>query len=304
MKITNNITSEKLKGVWTALVTPFTKDESIDWQAFEKMIKKQLEAKVTGILLSGTTGESPTITEAECVEMIKKAKGLIGNQCLIMVGSGTNSTKKSIEKTKIARDAGADVVLLVNPYYNKPTQQGLYLHFKAIADSTDLPVVLYNIKGRTGVNLETSTLVKIVNDTENVLGAKEASGDLEQIKSVCEQKLNNFVVLSGDDGITFKIIKDYGVNGLISVASNVVPGKMVNMVSSLLNGQIENAEKINNELENLFKVLFIETNPIPIKYANFEMKLCENVYRLPMCEISKEHGEIVKKELENLKLLS
>jgi len=294
---------EKLKGVWTALITPFNSDESIDWPAFDKLIEKQLDAGVTGILLDGTTGESPTITDTECVEMVKRAKEKIAGKCLIMVGTGTNNTKKSIEKTKIAADAGADVALVVNPYYNKPTQQGLYLHFKAIADSTPLPVVLYNIKGRTGVNLETSTLARLAKDVKNIMGVKEASGDLNQIKAVCDLKLDNFAVLSGDDNLTFKIIKDYGADGIISVVSNVVPKKIVDMVNFAFSGKMTEAEAIDSELGSIFKNMFIETNPIPVKYASYEMGLCKNIYRLPMCQIGAENGKVVKELLKQMKLI-
>ena len=160
---------EKLQGVWTALITPFKKDGSIYLLSFDKLINKQLEAGIVGILLCGTTGESPTITDKECVELIKRAKKKVAGKCIIIAGTGTNCTKKSIEKTKMAQKAGADMILLVNPYYNKPTQQGLYLHFKAIANSTKLPVILYNIKGRTGVNLETSTLKRLADDVKNII---------------------------------------------------------------------------------------------------------------------------------------
>lgn len=295
---------KKLKGVWTALITPFQMDGSIDWESFDLLIEKQLEAGIIGIVISGTTGESPTLTDEECVKLIKRAKEKVMGKCFVMAGTGTNNTKKSIEKTKMASDAGADMIILVNPYYNKPTQQGLYLHFKAIADSTNLPIILYNIKGRTGVNLETSTLNRLAKDVKNIIGVKEASGDLAQIKSVCDLKLNNFVVLSGDDNITFKIIKDYGVDGVVSVTSNIVPKEMIRMVNFALNGQITEAEKINNELDSLFKTLFIETNPIPVKYATYEMGLCQNVYRLPMCEIGQENGKVVKKLLKQMNLIN
>jgi len=295
--------TEKLKGVWTALITPFKKDGSIDWDSFDKILDKQIEAGVTGLVVCGTTGESPTVKDEECTMLVKRAKEKVGDKCLIMAGTGTNDTLKSIEKSKHAKEAGADMLILVNPYYNKPTQKGLYLHFKTIAESTDLPIVLYNIKGRTGVNLETSTLCKLANEVKNIVGVKEASGDLEQIKSVCEQKPADFVVLSGDDNITFKIMRDYGVSGVISVASNIVPKEMIEMVNSTLNGEIEKAEQINSKLENLFKILFIETNPIPVKYASFKMGLCENTYRLPMCEIEEDHGKQVKELLRLMNLI-
>jgi len=291
---------EKLKGVWTALITPFQTDGSIDWDAFDLLIERQLEAKVTGIVICGTTGESPTVTDDECIKLIKRAKEKTSGKCLIMAGTGTNSTLKSIEKTKMASEAGADILILINPYYNKPTQNGLYLHFKAIAESTELPIILYNIKGRTGVNLETSTLCRLAHEVKNIVGVKEASGDFDQIKSVCDQKLDNFIVLSGDDSITFKIMKDYGVSGVISVASNIIPNEMVQMVNLTLDNKIKEAEEINLKLENLFKILFIETNPIPVKYAAYEMGLCKNIYRLPMCEIEEEHGELIKGLLKQM----
>ena len=294
---------EQLKGVWTALITPFNEDGSIDWNAFDKLIEQQIEAHITGPVICGTTGESPTITDDECTELIKKAKEKTNGKCLIMAGTGTNNTQKSIEKTKKAEEAGADMVILVNPYYNKPTQQGLYLHFKAIAESTKLPVILYNIKGRTGVNLETSTLEKLAKEVKNIVGVKEASGDIDQIKSVCDLKLDNFIVLSGDDNITFKIMKDYGVDGVVSVASNIIPRQMVEMVSFILDGKIKEANEINIKLDNLFKTLFIETNPIPVKYAAYEMKICQNVYRLPMCTINEEHGQKVKELLKEMDLI-
>jgi len=294
---------EKYKGVWTALITPFGEDGGIDWVSFEKLIDRQIEAKVAGIIICGTTGESPTLSDEECVEMAKRAKVKTTGKCLLMVGTGTNNTNKSIEKTKKAEEAGADIILLVNPYYNKPTQKGLYLHFKAIAESTNLPVFLYNIKGRTGVNLEIDTLKKLVGGLKNIVGVKEASGDLDQIRDVCELGLKDFTVLSGDDNITFEIIKNYGADGVISVASNIVPLEMVNMVNNAIKKDYTEAEEINNKLADLFKILFIETNPIPVKYASYKMGLVKNIYRLPMCEIEKENGDQVELVLKKMNII-
>jgi 4-hydroxy-tetrahydrodipicolinate synthase len=294
----------KYNGVWTALITPFEKDGQIDWSSFDKLIDRQIESKVTGIIINGTTGESPTITDEECLKMIKRAKSKSSGKCLIMAGTGTNNTLKSIEKTKAAEIAGADLVLLVNPYYNKPTQKGLYLHFKTIAESTNLPVMLYNIKGRTGVNLENTTLYKLASEIKNIIGVKEASGDLEQIKSVCELELDNFTVLSGDDNLTLQIIKGYGAHGVISVASNIVPNEIVKMVELALNNKIDEATEINNKLNNLFKILFVETNPIPVKYASYKMGFCENIYRLPMCQIEDDHGELVDRVLKEMNIIN
>lgn len=295
---------EKLQGVWTALITPFKKDGSIDWDSFDKLIDKQLDAGVVGLVISGTTGESPTLTDEECILLTKRAKEKCMGKCIVMVGTGTNNTEKSIYKTKIAGEAGADMIILVNPYYNKPTQKGLYLHFKKIAESTNLPIILYNIKGRTGVNLETSTLIRLANEVKNIVGVKEASGDLAQIKDVCEKRPKDFVVLSGDDNLTFQMIKDCGADGVISVTSNILPKEMIEMVTFALNKNFIEAEKINKKMEPVFKALFIETNPIPVKYSAFIMGLCENVYRLPMCEIGEEHGKQVKELLKEMGIIN
>jgi len=294
--MSNPILPNQLQGAWTALVTPFSQDESIDFQAFEGLIEAQIKAGITGILLNGTTGESPTITDDEFSQLIKRGKQIIDNRVPLMVGVGTNCTRTSIEKAQVAADLGADVLLVVNPYYNKPTQQGLYLHFKAIAEATPLPIMLYNIKSRTSVNIETDTLLRLINDTPNIVGVKEASGDLAQIKEVCEQTPNDFVVLSGDDNITFKIMRDYCAHGVISVISNLVPEQVVKMTKLCLKASFEEANKINQELEALIAGAFWESNPIPIKASLAMQGKIQEVYRLPMCKMSANK----RKEWENL----
>jgi len=229
---------KKIQGVWTALITPFNKNEKIDYVSLEKLVISQVKAGVKGILINGTTGESPTLDDNEVIEMIKFVKKKIDKKCFLMVGSGTNNTKKSIKKTIQVTKAGADIILLVTPYYNKPTQEGLYLHFKAIAQSTHLPIIIYNIKGRTAVNLETETLFRLVKEVKNIIGVKEASGDLAQISEVCQKRPKNFTVFSGDDNIANQIILDFKADGVISVASNIIPKEMTEMVhESLKNNQ-------------------------------------------------------------------
>ena len=267
--------TSKFKGVWTALITPFTDENKIDWKALAKLVENQISGGGTGSLVIGTTGESPTLSDEECKELIQKTKELIDGRCLLMAGSGCNCTEKSLKKT--ANATNADCLLVVNPYYNKPTQKGLYLHFKTVADSTDLPIFLYNIKGRTGINLETDTLLKLAEDCPNIIGVKEASGDLEQIKEVCERRPEGFIVLSGDDGITGKIMREYKADGVVSVASNLIPEKIVELTETL-------DENLDQELQPFFDTMFIETNPIPVKYSAHLMGLCKANYRLPMCE--------------------
>ena len=286
--MSNTINKTKLKGTWTALITPFAQDESIDFNAFENLIESQIKVGITGILLNGTTGESPTITDDEFVELVTRGKEVINGRTLLMVGIGTNCTKTSINKARTAHKLGADFLLVVNPYYNKPTQEGLYLHFKAIAESAPLPVVLYNIKGRAAINLETDTLLRLVADVPNIIGVKEASGDLVQIKNVCEQTPEDFVVLSGDDNITYKIMREYGADGVISVISNLVSERVVAMVKACLEGDFEVASKIDAELVPLVNGAFSESNPIPIKAALAMQGKIQEVYRLPMCKMSSE----------------
>jgi 4-hydroxy-tetrahydrodipicolinate synthase len=290
------------KGVYTAIITPFKKDESVDYDALKDLIEFNIKNGVAGIVPCGTTGESPTLNYIEHEDVIEFVIKQVNKRVKVIAGTGSNCTREAIDLSKHAEDSGADALLLVNPYYNKPTQEGLYRHFKAIADSVKIPVILYNIKGRTGVNLETPTLLRIAKDCKNVTGVKEASGDMNQIKDVIKQRPNNFSVLSGDDNLTLEIIKNGG-DGIISVASNVVPEKMTKMVKSALSGNLAEAEKINKELAPLFEVEFIETNPIPIKFMAAQMNMCEEVYRLPMCEMTKEHKEKVKSVMEVLKLI-
>jgi 4-hydroxy-tetrahydrodipicolinate synthase len=293
--------NEKYHGVWTALITPF-KNAAIDFDAIAEMIEKQVEGGVTGILVIGTTGESPTLTDSEGVELTRRVKEMIAGRCLLMSGCGTNCTAKSVEKTKEMCGAGADVLLAVNPYYNKPTQEGLYRHFMAIAEASDLPVVLYNINGRTGINLETETVVRLANDAENIIGVKEASGNMDQMKDVIAKAPEGFVVLSGDDGLTLELI-EAGGHGVVSVASNVIPGRLSKMVADALAGNMQEASAENEKLMDLFNGLFVETNPIPVKYAAHLMGMCEREYRLPMCEPSESACDKVEELCKNYNLV-
>jgi 4-hydroxy-tetrahydrodipicolinate synthase len=291
-----------LKGVYTAIITPFKKDGSIDWDALKNLVEFQIENKVAGIVPMGTTGESPTLSHDEHDKVVEKVIEWVNKRCTVIAGTGSNSTSEAIRLTKHAAEAGADACLVVNPYYNKPTQEGLYRHFKAVADSVEIPIVVYNIKGRTGVNVETPTLMRLAKDCSNILAVKEASGNLDQMKDVIANKPDNFSVLSGDDGITLDLIKAGG-HGVVSVASNMIPDKMVALVDAALNSSMEEAEKLDKELQPFFEGEFIETNPIPIKLALAWKGMCEEAYRLPMCEMSAENKEKWKKILEDMKLL-
>ena len=291
----------EFKGVYTAIITPFNEDESIDYNALAKLIEFNIANGVAGIVPCGTTGESPTLDYEEHNELIKFVIKQVAGRVSVIAGTGSNCTKEAIRMSQHAEKDEVDALLLVNPYYNKPTQEGLYLHFKAIADSVSIPCVIYNIKGRTGVNVETPTLLRLINDCKNITAVKEASGDLDQIKSVIDQAPKDFCVLSGDDNIALQVVK-MGGKGIVSVASNVIPKQMNEMISFALAGNFDEAEKLNKNMEKLFAIQFIETNPIPMKYILAKKGMCNEIYRLPMCALSSEHKVEVDKVINEMGL--
>lgn len=308
------MTRRTYAGTWTALVTPFKQDQSIDEEALRALVRRQAEKGVSGVVPVGTTGESPTTSAEEDEKIFEIVVGEVrkiaeegGPKIMVMAGTGSNCTREAVEHTQAAKKAGADCCLVVTPYYNKPTPAGLKLHFKAVAD-VGLPVIVYNIKGRCGINIDTDTLMEIAAHPA-VVGVKEASGDLEQMKDVIKRRDKmaaangkEFTVLSGDDGITLDLIK-MGGDGVISVASNIVPDKVSEMVEYALDGNPAEAEKINEHLGRLFKDIFVETNPIPVKYGVHKMGLCELVYRLPMCEPTEKSKEYLDGMLRDYNLI-
>jgi len=293
-----------IEGVYTALITPFMPNNRniINYEMFKKLLHLQLDAGVDGILPLGTTGESPTLTQEEKDKIIKTTVDIAKNKAKILVGTGTNCTKQTIENTERAKDLGADAALVIAPYYNKPTQEGIYRHFAAVSEAVDLPIVVYNIKGRTGVNIETSTLAKM-SQLHNIIAVKEASGDIVQMGEVARKlSSGSFSVMSGDDGLTLPAMA-LGVRGVISVVSNLIPKDMVELVKAANNNDFTSARLIHNRLAPIFKAAFIETNPIPIKAA---MKLCGlncGGYRLPLCEMKSENIEKLRQILIELNLL-
>jgi len=289
-------------GAYTAIVTPFKETGELDLESFKKLIQFQLDNNIDGIVPIGTTGESPTLENVEQIEIIKTVVDMCKGKVKVIVGAGSNSTKHAVELTKQATDLGADGILQVNPYYNKPTQEGLFRHFSAIAKSTDLPIIVYNIKGRTAVNVETKTLARLQKENSNIVAVKEASGDIEQMKEVINTLPKEFDVLSGDDNIALDLVK-LGGKGVISVASNILPKEMHDMIKYALDGEVSKADEINNKLAELFKVIFIETNPIPIKAALALKGMIKETFRLPMCEMQAENKEKLTKVLKDLKII-
>ncbi len=291
--------NRKYAGTWTALITPFRADGSVDEAALRRLVQRQIEAGVTGVVPVGTTGESPTTSAAEDARIFEIVVEEAAGRVMVMAGTGSNCTREAIEHTRAAKAAGADCCLVVSPYYNKPTQEGLRRHFLAVAE-VGLPVIVYNIKGRTGVNIETETLMELAKH-EMIVGVKEASGDLAQMQAVIDQRPADFTVLCGDDGLTLELIK-MGGDGVVSVASNIVPDKVAEMVRLGLAGDFLEAEKIHAYLAKLFDDLFVETNPIPVKYLAARMGLCDEVWRLPMCEPSAKGKEVLERIITDYKL--
>ena len=290
------------KGAITAIVTPFKEDESLDLEALKRLVEFQIKSKIDGIVPCGTTGESPTLDYEEHEKVIETVIDAAKGRVPVIAGTGSNCTKEAVGMTVKAADAGADASLQVCPYYNKPTQEGLYRHFSAIAKSVDIPIIIYNMKGRTGVNMETATLARLAREHSNIAAVKEASGDINQMQDVINTLPKEFDVLSGDDNMTLPLMK-IGGKGVISVASNIIPREIHDLAEYALKGDFKKAEELHNKLMPLFKGIFIETNPIPIKAALAMKGLIRESYRLPMCEMQAENRIKLKGILQDLKII-
>jgi 4-hydroxy-tetrahydrodipicolinate synthase len=288
-------------GVGTALVTPFTKTGSLDEPAVRRLGRRQIDAGIHFLVPCGTTGENPTLTLAERIRIVEILVDEAGGRIPVLAGAGGYDTKEIIHLADEMRQAGAAGLLSVTPYYNKPTQEGLYQHFLAIAESTPLPIVVYNVPGRTGVNIEPATLVRLAT-IPNIVGVKEASGNIMQMCEICNSAPAGFLVLSGDDAITLPLMA-VGGRGIISVASNEIPADMVQMVEAAERGDFAAARVVYKRILPLMQVNFIEANPLPVKAAMAAMGLIEEVYRLPMCSPRPESKEKILKVLRGLDLL-
>jgi 4-hydroxy-tetrahydrodipicolinate synthase len=277
------------RGVHTALITPFTSTGAVDIGAFKRLVEYQIEAGIDGLVPCGTTGESSTLSHDEHDRVIALTVEYANGRVPVIAGTGSNATIEAIQLSQHAEQSGVDAVLVVNPYYVKPTQKGLYLHFKAVAESISIPCIVYNIEGRTGVNLENETLLRLMNERPNIVGVKEASGSLAQMKNLLGLRREQFVVLCGDDNMTVDLI-EAGGNGVVSVAANLIPRQMKAMVHSALDGDLEKARALEQQLMPFFKACFVETNPIPIKTAMAMKKWCQEEFRLPMCSLAFEEN--------------
>jgi len=291
----------KLEGVFTALVTPMMEDGKVDEKALRKLVDFQIDAGIHGLVPVGTTGESPTLDGEECRRVIQIVVEQARGRIPVIGGAGSNNTREAIHYAKEAKDVGADATLQVTPYYNKPTNDGILLHFRAVADGVDLPLIVYNIAGRTSRNIDTPTLMELAKH-RNIVAVKEASGDITQMMDVLSRKPADFTVLSGDDNLVFPLMA-LGGKGVISVASNVAPDRMVKFVNAALKGSWEEARKMHYELLPLFKAMFIETNPIPVKAAMAMKGMMSEVYRLPMCRMTAKNREALAATLKDLKVI-
>ncbi len=290
------------RGVHTALITPFTSTGAVDIRAFKLLVEHQIESGIDGLVPCGTTGESSTLSHEEHDRVIALTVEYADGRVPVIAGTGSNATSEAIQLSQHAEHSGVDAVLLVNPYYVKPTQKGLYLHFKAVAESVSIPCILYNIQSRCGVNLENETLYRLMSENKNIVGVKEASGSLEQMKNLLSLRHNEFVVLCGDDNMTVDLI-EAGGNGVVSVAANLIPRQMKEMVHSAIDGNIKKARELEDRLMPFFKACFIETNPIPIKTAMAMKKWCRESFRLPMCSLSSEaHYDVIREAMAELEI--
>ena len=289
-------------GCGTALVTPFRRDLSLDEAVLRKLVRRQIQAGINFLVPCGTTGENPTLTRAEHLRVVEitleEAKGKVP----VLAGAGGYNTQEVIELAREVERLGANGILSVTPYYSKPTQEGLYQHFKAIAEAVHIPIVVYSVQGRTGVNVEPATMARLA-QIENIVGVKEASGNIAQMATIIQQVPESFTVLSGDDSITLPLIA-LGGRGVISVASNEIPAEMTQLTQLCLSGDFSGARKLQRKYLPLMDINFVESNPIPVKAAMALMGLLEPVYRLPMCPPKPDNLARIEKVLEGAGLLA
>lgn len=291
-------------GVITAMITPFKEDFSLDEEKYREFIQFQIK-NGCNLLAMGTTGECATLSHEEhrtAINITIDEAEKSGKDPFVLAGTGSNSTQEAIELSQYAEEAGADALLIVVPYYNKPVQHSLFDHYATIADAVSLPIILYNVPSRTGRNLEPDTIAKLEREKENIAGLKCASGDIDQITQVIKKTSDDFVVLSGDDSLTYHIMA-LGGSGVVSVASNIIPNQMVEFINSMGEGNWEKAREMQLKLYDLFNVLFIETNPGPVKYAAEEMEIMNGRMRLPLTLPTKDNKKEIKTVLKDLELV-
>ncbi|TCM68700.1 4-hydroxy-tetrahydrodipicolinate synthase [Acinetobacter calcoaceticus] len=289
--------AQTIQGSIVAIVTPMHEDGSVDWKSLEKLVEWHIEHGTNSIVAVGTTGEASTLSMAEHTQVIKEIIRVANKRIPIIAGTGANSTHEAIELTKEAKALGADAALLVTPYYNKPTQEGLFQHYKAVAEAVDLPIVLYNVPGRTGVDMQNETIIRLA-DIANIIGIKDATGDVPRGQALLQGLVGkDMTVYSGDDATAWQLM-GHGAKGNISVTANIAPKLMSEICAAALAGNLQLAEEINNKVSKLNNILFCESNPIPVKWALYEMELIGSGIRLPLTPLAEQYRTPLREELK------
>ncbi|EFF84172.1 dihydrodipicolinate synthase [Acinetobacter haemolyticus ATCC 19194] len=288
--------AQNIQGSIVALVTPMFEDGRVDWKSLEKLVEWHIQQGTHSIVAVGTTGEASTLSMEEHTQVIKEVIRVANKRIPIIAGTGANSTHEAIELTKAAKELGADAALLVTPYYNKPTQEGLYQHYKAIAEAVDIPQILYNVPGRTGVDMQNETVIRLA-DVKNIVGIKDATGDVPRGKALIDGLNGKIAVYSGDDETAWELIL-LGAKGNISVTANVAPKQMSDVCEAALAGDKEKAQSLNQQIANLHNILFCESNPIPVKWALHEMGYIGTGVRLPLTTLAEQYREPLRADLK------
>jgi 4-hydroxy-tetrahydrodipicolinate synthase len=293
---------EQLRGSIVAIVTPFKNTGEIDLETFDDLVEFHIENGTDGIVVCGTTGETPTLSDAEDAQMIERCVKKVNGRIPVIAGSGSNSTSDCIKYSQRAAELGADALLVVAPYYNKPSRRGIYKHFSQVAKNVDVPVILYNVPGRTGSNIDPDTAVELANNFENIVAIKEAGGDMNVFAKLLANRPDGFKVYSGDDFLAFST-NSMGADGCISVVANLIPADFHNMMQASIDGDLKTARELFFKYRTLMELMFLESNPLPVKTALALMGKVNEVFRAPLCEMEDENREHLKIELKKLKLL-
>lgn len=292
----------ELKGTYTALVTPFNEDLSIDFDSFKKMINNQIENGVEGLVVCGSTGESATLTTKEKLSLIVTALEESKGRVPVIAGTGSNNTQDTVDLSIVAKEQGVDALLLVAPYYNKPSQEGLYYHYKAVNHAVDLPQIIYNVPSRSGVNIQAEVQLKMAKDFKNVIATKEASGNMDQVMEILRRRPKDFAVLSGEDSLAVPLIA-MGADGVIAVTSNYAPGQYSEAIRQALKGNIKTATRMHYKLFEMMQMNFIETNPIPVKAVCQYLGLIEHeTYRPPLFPMHPDNKKKLEKAIKRAKI--
>lgn len=288
--------AQNIQGSIVAIVTPMFEDGGVDWKSLEKLVEWHIQQGTHSIVAVGTTGEASTLSMEEHIKVIQEVIRVANKRIPIIAGTGANSTREAIELTQAAKDVGADAALLVTPYYNKPTQEGLYQHYKTIAEAVDIPQILYNVPGRTGVDMQNETVIRLA-DVKNIVGIKDATGDIPRGKALIDGLNGKIAVYSGDDETAWELIL-LGAKGNISVTANVAPKQMSEVCEAALAGEQAKAQELNQQIANLHNILFCESNPIPVKWALHEMGYMGTGIRLPLTSLAEQYREPLRNGLK------